>query len=414
MTTRLELSLADFLFSDAASPAEAPADFTAWMRENRRYTSLLEPRMRGAAAPRVTIDRAGTTREVVNLSSYNYLGLAHHPEVIEAAAAALRRYGAGACGSPLLSGMADLHRELETRLAAFLGREDCMLFNGGYVGGMGSLSGMLRRGDVGVLDAKCHLCLIDGVRLAGARAVFFDHDDPESLDRALASADGRRRLVVVEGVYSMDGDAADLARLVPVAERHGAAVFVDEAHSMLVHGEHGRGVLEATGMEDRVALRFATFSKAFGGVGSFVAGPRDLLEYLRFYARPYGFSCALPPATVAGLLAALNVATRDDALRSRLWENVAYFRREARAIGLDLGDSTSQVVPILVGSDRRRLYETCLEMHEKGLFLAPVDYPSVPEDGLRYRAAVTAAHTKEDLDRALDILDATVVHRATR
>lgn len=411
MTTDLELSLADFHFSDTEDPLTPPPDFSAWMRENRRFGSLMEPRLRGAAGPRVVVERGGTVREVVNLSSYNYLGLATHPEVIAGARAGLEKYGAGACGSPLLSGMSDLHRELERRIAAFLGREDCMLFNSGFAGGMGSLVGILRKGDVGVLDAKSHLCLIDGVKLSGARVVFFDHNDPESLDRTLTATEGRRRLVIVEGVYSMDGDTADLPALVPVAERHGVGLFIDEAHSILVYGANGRGVVEHHGMGDRVALQFATFSKAFAGVGGFVAGPRELLEYMRYYTRPYGFSCALPPATVAGLLAALDVATRDNELRGRMWENTRYFREEAQRIGLDVGASTSQVVPIIVGSDRRRLYEMCIEMNDKGLFLAPVDYPSVPEDGLRYRVAITAAHTREDLDQALGILDQTVARR---
>jgi len=311
-----------------------------------------------------------------------------------------------------LSGKSNLHRELEEQLAAFTGREDCIIFNSGFAGGMGTLAGLLRKGDVAILDAKTHLCSIDGAKLAKAKLQFFAHNDPDSLDEVLQQTAGQRRLIVVEGVYSMDGDTADLPRLLPVAEKHGVGVLIDEAHSILCYGAHGRGVIEHFNAESRVALQFATFSKAFAGAGSFTVGPRKLMQYLRFYINPYGFSCALPPSVVAGVSKALEIATRDNSLRERLWANTRYFRERAIAIGLNVGESTSQVVPIIIGSDRRRLYELTAQMHARGLFLAPVDYPSVPEDGLRFRVAITAAHAREDLDLALQILEDTVVRTA--
>ena len=406
-----EHSLADFYLPEENGPLEAPPAFTEWMKRSEWAMSLMEPRMHGAAVPRVVLERAGTTHEVVNLSSYNYLGLTHHPEVVAAATEALQRYGTGACGSPLLSGMADLHRNLESKLAEFTGREDVMLFNSGFGGGMGSIASILRKGDVAIVDGKCHLCVLDGVKLSRAKLVFFDHNDPKSLEEALARTEGKRRLVVVEGVYSMDGDTADLPALLPVAEHHKVPVFIDEAHSILCFGDNGRGVVEHYGVEDRVGIQFATFSKSFAAAGSFVASNKELLRYMRYYANGYGFSCALPPSVVAGVTKALEVATRDNSLRETMWANVRYFREKAVGLGLNLGDSTSQVFPIILGSDRRALFELAIEMNEKGLFLAPVDYPSVPENGLRYRVAVTAAHTQEDLDRALNILEDTVVRR---
>lgn len=409
MGREAESSLADFYFSDSEDPLVPPEAFTRWCEEGAWAMSLYEPQMHGAVRPRMEISRAGVRSKVVNLSSYNYLGLATHPEVVEAATRALRDYGTGACGSPLLSGMTDMHKELEHKLAAFTGREDCILFNSGFAGGMGTLTGLLRKGDVAILDAKSHLCSIDGAKLAKARLVFFDHNDPDSLDQALTESEGSRRLVVVEGVYSMDGDTADLPRLLPVAERHGVGVLIDEAHSILVYGQHGRGVVEHYGCEQRIGLQFATFSKAFAGAGSFTVGPRKLMQYIRFYINAYGFSCALPPSVIAGVSKALDVATRDNSLREALWANTRYFRERALAIGLNLGESTSQVVPVIIGSDRERLYSLTRELHARGLFLAPVDYPSVPEDGLRFRVAITAAHTREDLDLALQILEDTVV-----
>ncbi len=412
MGREAESSLADFYFSDSDDPLVPPESFTRWAEEGAWAMSMYEPQMLGGVAPRMNITRAGVTSRVVNLSSYNYLGLAMHPEVVEAAQRALRDYGTGACGSPLLSGMTDLHKELEHKLAAFTGREDCIIFNSGFAGGMGTLTGLLRKGDVAILDAKSHLCSVDGAKLAKAGLVVFGHHGPASLEQALQDTEGQRRLIVVEGVYSMDGDTADLPNLLPVAEKHGVGVLIDEAHSILCYGAHGRGVIEHYDAESRVALQFATFSKAFAGAGSFTVGPRKLLQYIRYYINPYGFSCALPPSVVAGVSKALDVATRDNSLREKLWENTRYFREQATAIGLNLGESTSQVVPIIIGSDRRRLYELTAELHKKGLFLAPVDYPSVPEDGLRFRVAITAAHAREDLDLALQILEDTVVRTA--
>ena len=213
MGREAESSLADFFFSDSDDPLAPPEGFTQWAEDGAWAMAMYEPQMLSAMGPRMTISRAGVTSRVVNLSSYNYLGLATHPEVVEAAQKALQDYGTGACGSPLLSGLTDLHRELEHKLATFTGREDCILFNSGFAGGMGTLTGLLRKGDVAILDAKSHLCSIDGAKLARARLVFFDHNSPEHLDEVLQQTEGSRRLIVVEGVYSMDGDTADLPAL---------------------------------------------------------------------------------------------------------------------------------------------------------------------------------------------------------
>ena len=404
-----EASLADFAFPEGDDPLIAPEGFTRWMQSNAWALSMMEPEMQGPVGPRGVIRRGGTTTEVVNMSSYNYMGLVTHPEVVEAARQALLEYGTGGCGSPLLSGMNKLHAQLQTKLATWLEREDSMLFNSGFGGGMGALAGILRKGDAAILDAKCHLCLLDGAKLSKAKLAFFDHNDPESLDEALTKMEGRRRLIVIEGVYSMDGDTADLDALLPVADKHGVGVFIDEAHSILCYGENGRGLAHAH--RDQIRLQYATFSKSFAHGGGFVAGEKDLLRYMRYYTNGYGFSCSLPPAVVAGILKALEVATRDDALRDKLWENTRYFRDKAVGLGLNTGTGSSQVVPIIIGDDRRALFEMTRDMHAAGLFLAPVDYPSVPMDELRYRVAITAAHTRADLDQALNILEDIVVKR---
>jgi glycine C-acetyltransferase len=213
---------------------------------------LYEPELLSAAEARTTISYGGKSQNVINLCSYNYLGLANRAEVIDAAHAALKTHGLGACGSPMLSGMTDLHRELERKLAEFLGREDAMLFNSGFGGALGTISGLLRKTDVALLDNRSHLSLRDGATLSRCRTEKFEHNDPDSLDAALKRQSGKRQLVIVEGIYSMDGDFGNLEDLLDVSERHGASVFIDEAHSILACGEHGRGAAEKFEVEDRV------------------------------------------------------------------------------------------------------------------------------------------------------------------
>ncbi len=401
-------SLADFFVGDTEDVLVPPAEYSDWRAATTWATSLYERCLLASPSSRSEVEVNGDRWSVINLASYNYLGLATHPETVAAAKRALDLYGTGACGSPILSGMTDLHRELERALAAFLGRESAMLFNSGFGGALGALSGLLRKGDVCVVDQKSHLCLLDGTRLSGAALVMFAHNDPGALDDALSRARGKRRLVVLEGLYSMDGDVGALPELCAVAERHGVGVFIDEAHSILTLGEHGRGAIEACGAEGRIGLQYATFSKAFASAGGFVAGPKATIDYLRFYANPYGFSCALPPAMVASVLAGLSVATRDDHLRARLRENARYFRDQLNAMGLDTGESTTHVVPIILGKRRELLYMLSYAMLSRGLFLAPVDYPAVPDDRIRFRASITAAHTRAELDEALDIIELTI------
>src|SRR5678815_2809329 len=262
-----KLSLSNFLAGESNDPLQAPASFTNGMRVCAWAVELYEPELLSSADARTTITYAGKPRSVINLCSYNYLGLANHPEVLAAAHEALRTHGLGACGSPMLSGMTDLHRELERQVAKFLGREDAMLFNSGFGGALGTISGLLRKNDVAILDNRSHLSLRDGAALSRCRADKFEHNDPASLDKALARKQARRQLVVMEGIYSMDGDFGNLPALLDIAESHGASVFVDEAHSMLSCGEHGRGAAEKFGVEDRIPLVYGTFSKAFGALG---------------------------------------------------------------------------------------------------------------------------------------------------
>src|SRR5216117_3794021 len=226
----IKFNLSNFLFGESNDPLQAPPSFTKWVQMGAWAAELYEPELLATADARTMITYGGKPRPVINLCSYNYLGLANHPEVLAAAREALRTHGMGACGSPMLSGMTDLHRELERRVAKFLKREDAMLFNSGFGGALGTISGLLRKSDVAVMDNRSHLSLRDGAVLARTRCERFDHNDPESLDRALTRHKGKRHLVIVEGIYSMDGDFGQLDEVMDVAEAHGASVFVDEAH----------------------------------------------------------------------------------------------------------------------------------------------------------------------------------------
>src|SRR5689334_645056 len=345
-----KFSLSNFLADESNDPLQAPASFTEWVRRGAWAAELYEPELLASADARTVINYGGKPRPVINLCSYNYLGLANHPEVLATAHEALRTHGMGACGSPMLSGMTDLHRELERRVAKFLNREDAMLFNSGFGGALGTISGLLRKSDVAILDNRSHLSLRDGASLSRCRADRFEHNDPASLEAALSYRKGRRQLVIAEGIYSMDGDFATLDELLDIAEAHKASVFIDEAHSILACGKNGRGAAEEFSVEKRIRLVYGTFSKAFAAVGGFVAGPVETLDYLRYYAHSYAYSCALPPVVVAAVLQALEIAQREPALRARLWENAKYFREQLGALGIDIGASTTYVMPLVVGN----------------------------------------------------------------
>src|SRR5947207_14276424 len=285
-----KFSLSNFLASETSDPLQAPPSFTNWMRLAAWAVKLYEPEMLATADARTTLDYEGKPQSVINLCSYNYLGLANHPEVVAAAHEALDTHGLGACGSPMLSGITDLHRELERRVADFLGREDAMIFNSGFGGALGTISGLLRKSDVAIPDNRSHLSLRDGAVLSRCRTEKFEHNDSGSLDAALARQKGRRQLVIVEGIYSMDGDFGNLPELLAVADSHALRFFIEEAHALLACGPTGRGAAEKFGVQDRFPLVYGTFSKAIGALGGFVAGSKETLQYLLFYAHAYVYS----------------------------------------------------------------------------------------------------------------------------
>jgi len=404
-----DYSLADFYISRSDNPLIPPEDFTAWRKAGNWATSLYEPRLLGAATPRVRMLFDGEVRSVINLASYNYLGLSLHPDTIAAAQAALLEYGTGTCGSPVLCGKTDLHAAFEEGLSSFLGADSTIVCSSGYIAALATLPAVLRRGDVAIADSKMHMSAVDGVRLAGAKLATFEHNEPQSLAQCLDQHKDKRRLVLLEGLYPMDGDLPRLPELLEVAESHGVGVLLDETHSILTCGERGAGTAEYFGVSSRIGLKYTSLSGSFAALGGSVSGPRKIIDYVRLYGNGYGFSVALPAPVIASLRAALTVAETGANLREKLWANGWYLRTKLNEIGVDTGRSSSFIVPIMIGSDRRLLYELCHQMRGRGLFLPPIDYPAVPQDQVRLRASVTAMHTREDIDEALNIIEDTVV-----
>ena len=409
----LSFSLADFFFNDSPDVLTPPSDFQSWIEHPKIRAAMGLFGQQLLAAPRagteVLSSLDGKRRKVINMTSYNYLGLSTHPEVIQAAKDALDLYGMGASGAPLLSGTFDLHVEFARRLAEFKQKEDCLLFSSGLGGNVGAIQGLLRKGDMFVLDEKCHKSLIDGGTLSGAKMLFFSHNDPASLEAMLEKCKGKRVLVAVEGVYSMDGDLARLPEIVKICKQYKAALYIDEAHSTLMFGPNGRGVAEHFGLEHEIGVSFGTLSKSFGGVGGFVCSNAKIIAYLKGYSSPWNFSCAPSPPVVAGMMKALEVATRDSTLRDKLWDNVAYLKKGLLGLNLNLGQSESQVIPIIIGSDGEKLIQFAYEIQRRGLFLQPVDFPAVPADSRRFRISVSTQFTREQMDTALTIVEDVIV-----
>ncbi len=339
---------------------------------------------------------------LVMLGSNNYLGLTNHPEVKEAAAAALATYGTGCAGSRFLNGTLDIHERLEEELADFMGREAVVTFSTGFQVNLGVLSCLLDRHDVGFLDNLDHACIIDGARLGFGKLVKFRHNDMHDLAERLVAWDGERgKLIVVDGVFSMEGDLADLPGLVRLKRDHGARLMVDDAHGVGVFGEHGRGTPEHFGLESEVDLVMGTFSKSLAAVGGFVAGDRLVIDWIKHRARSLIFSASPPPASVASVIKAVEIIRREPERRQRLWENTRYMKSEFQRLGFDTGDSDSPVIPLVVGEDLVA-FKMGKRLEEEGVFVNPVVSPGVPPGRAIIRTSYMATHTREHLDRALE------------
>ncbi len=348
----------------------------------------------GPQGPRVLLDG----RPVLLMCSNNYLGLADHPRVRQAAAEAAMRWGAGAGASRLISGNMKPHRQLEQRLAAFKGREAALLFGSGYLANTGAIAALARKGEVVFSDELNHASIVDGCRLSRAETCVFRHGDLEHLAWGLRQAKGRGSLIVTDGVFSMDGDLAPLEALVELARRHDCRLMVDEAHATGAIGPGGRGSAAAAGLTDEVDLIVGTLGKALGGYGAYVCGDREIVEYLINTARPFIFSTAPPPPTVAAAMAALELLESHPHRVARLQSNSAALRDELASEGIEVGGE-SQIVPIVVG-DAARTMELCERALEHGIFAQGIRPPTVPEGSSRLRLTVMASHRDGELRRA--------------
>ncbi len=355
-----------------------------------------------AQGPEVWFD----DRRMVMLGSSDYLGLTTHPYVKEAAAAALNVYGTSGTGSRIFNGTTDLHTRLEERLARFVGCEAATVFTSGYQVNLGVISSLLDRGDVAVIDSLSHASVIDGTRLGHGRAVKFHHNDTTHLEKQLTMLTSRRGcLVVVEGVYSMDGDTCPLPDVVRLAKKYGARLLVDDTHGIGVLGEGGRGTPEQFGVTDGVDLIVATLSKSLASTGGFVAGESVVVDYVRHNARSQVFSSAVPPASAAAVLAALDVMEREPERRERLWDNTRYLQRELALLGFNTGHSASPVIPIVVGDDLKTC-QMVKRLHDYGVFVNCAVSPAVPVGSARIRISCMATHERRHLDRGLQAIEA--------
>jgi 8-amino-7-oxononanoate synthase len=353
----------------------------------------------GDQAPTLLIDG----REVINFSSNNYLGLANHPALREAAKVAIDRYGCGSGASRLISGNMTLHEELESKIAQLKGTEAALVFNSGFQANTGIIPVLVGEGDVILSDALNHASIIDGCRLARATIVVYGHCDLNELERGLKnSLPNCRRLIVTESLFSMDGDEAPLAEIVSLAERHGAMVMVDEAHATGVYEPNGAGIVAKLGLGERVLVQMGTLGKALGGFGAYVAGSKALRELLINRCRSFIFTTSLPPAVMAMSIAAIDLIQREPERRQALRNNCQLLRGGLESLGYSLGTSRSQILPLMIG-DATRCMKLSEDLLQRGIFAQGIRPPTVPAGTSRLRITLMATHTPAHVDKALKV-----------
>ncbi len=359
--------------------------------------------MEGATGPRMHVDG----REVIVLCSSNYLGLANHPRLKAAAIEATERLGACSAASRLIAGNNELYRALENRLAQLKGREAALVYSTGYMANLGVISALVKEGDVVYADALSHASIIDGCRLSRAAVKVFPHNDASALEGLLKSDTGfRRKLIVVDGIYSMDGDLAPLPDLAKLSKRYDALLMLDDAHGTGILGERGGGTSEHYGLKDAdgVDIEIGTLGKALGSFGAYVVGSRSLREYLINRSRSLIFTCALAPSALAAAIAALDVLQDEPQHRERLWDNVRHFRQGLHDLGLSTEPSVTHILPVMT-RERQQTMQLCERLLDLGVFCQGIRPPTVPPGTSRLRFTVTAAHTRADLTQALEAVE---------
>jgi 8-amino-7-oxononanoate synthase len=343
-------------------------------------------------------------RRLIMCGSNNYLGLTTHPRVRQAAIDAVQRYGTSCTGSRFANGTLELHEQLERELAEFVGKQTALIFTTGMQVNLGTISALVGRGDYVVLDKDDHASIVDGAKLSWGETKRFRHNDLKDLERILSNLpEGKGKLVVVDGLYSMGGDLAPLPEMIPICKKYEARLMVDDAHAMGVFGG-GRGTSAHFGVTDQVDLIMSTFSKSFASIGGFIAGDDDIIHYIKHHARSLIFSASISPSNTAAALEALHIMRDEPEHAERAIRNGEYMRKEMKRIGLDIGSSVSPIVPIMVRDDMRTIF-AWKTLFEAGVFVNPVLSPAVPEGQQLLRTSYMATHTKEQLDRVLEIYE---------
>ncbi|MFH1369072.1 MAG: aminotransferase class I/II-fold pyridoxal phosphate-dependent enzyme [Elusimicrobiota bacterium] len=346
-------------------------------------------------------------RRMLNFGSNNYLGMATNPEVKEAAIKAIEKYGVGSGGVRVLSGTVDLHNMLEKKLARFKGGEDCIVFSTGYTTNVGTVSALLSKNDYAIVDAKAHASLIDGCILSGSHLQVFKHNDMQDLEKELGKIDAKApKMIITDGVFSMDGDVAKLDIIYELGKKYNAAVMVDDAHSTGVLGKTGRGTAEHFGLEGKIDVAMGTLSKALGAVGGFIVSKSKVIHYLKHNSRAFVFTTSLPPSVSASLLKVIEILETQPQWHERLWRNIRVVMRELYIAGFNTGQSESAVIPIILRDDHKT-YEMTGMLEEEGVFVSPVVYPAVRRKEGRLRLSIMATHTDQDIQMLMDKLKKT-------
>ncbi|MBD3258231.1 aminotransferase class I/II-fold pyridoxal phosphate-dependent enzyme [candidate division GN15 bacterium] len=347
-------------------------------------------------------------KKCIMVGSNNYLGLVSDPRVKEAAAQAAKKYGSGCTGSPFLNGTLDLHLELQEKLAEFTGYEDALVFSTGFQTNLGTISCLGSKNDAFVIDRQVHACIVDACRLSYSKLYKFAHNDMEDLGRVLANVRANHTrggvMIIVDGVFSMEGDIIDLPNVVKLARQYGARVMVDDAHAIGVLGKTGAGTAEHFGLTDDVDITVGTFSKSFASQGGFVAGSKDVIEYIKHFARALIFSASITPASAAAVLEALDICRKEPERREHLWANTRRMQKELRRLGFNIGKTATPVVPILVGDDLN-CFAFWKALYDNGVFANPAVSPAVPPGHAMIRTSYTATHTDEHLDKVLEVVE---------
>lgn len=371
------------------------------MKENHTWQDIKQ--LESMQGPSVTVNH----QKVIQLSSNNYLGFTSHPRLINAAQEAVQQYGAGTGSVRTIAGTFTMHQELEKKLAAFKKTEAALVFQSGFTTNQGVLSSILSKEDIVISDELNHASIIDGIRLTKADKKVYQHVNMSDLERVLRkSMNYRMRLIVTDGVFSMDGNIAPLPDIVELAEKYDAFVMVDDAHASGVLGENGRGTVNHFGLDGRVHIQVGTLSKAIGVLGGYAAGSKVLIDYLRHKGRPFLFSTSHPPAVTAACMEAIDVLLEEPEHMERLWENTAYFKAMLVKMGLTLTESQTPILPILIG-DEGVAKQFSDQLLSRGVFAQSIVFPTVAKGKARIRTIITAEHTKDELDQALDVIEKT-------